>query len=94
MFPAGFEWDLEKDASNSRKHGIRFAVAVEVFVDADYLEVEDQARAGEVRTNIIGRARGVVLFVTVKRRGANIRLISARLAGRRERNAYLARAGG
>lgn len=94
MFPAGFEWNPAKAMSNADKHGVRFAVAVEVFADPEYLELGDHVRDGEVRTNIIGRVRGVLLFVTFTRRGANIRLISARLAGRRERDAYHPRADG
>ena len=72
----------QKAVSNADKHGVRFDVAVKVFADPDYLELEDHVRDGEVRTNVVGRARGITLFQTFTRRGTVIRLISARLAGR------------
>lgn len=43
---------------------------------------------GEARIQVIGRAGADVLFVVYTWRGGSRRIISARQANRRERNAY------
>lgn len=50
--------------------------------------VEERMDYGEARIQVIGRAGADVLFVVYTWRGGSRRIISARQANRRERNAY------
>jgi len=85
-----FEWDDAKAAINVRTHRISFPDATLVFDDPGAIEDEDHRRDyGEQRVNRIGIVDGVVLHVTYTRRGARIRIISARQASRHERADYL-----
>jgi len=89
-----FEWDPRKAEANAAKHGVSFAEAVTVFLDADALDGPDlQHSHAEPRYLRIGRAAdGRVLMVayTLRRSGdaETIRIISARRARRRERAGY------
>ena len=87
-----FEWDAGKAASNLRKHGLSFEEASELFTSGvDYLEEED-VRFEEPRYRAIGPiSSGVVKVVFVERAQGNVmRIISARLATRREVQRYQA----
>jgi len=85
-----FEWDPNKDASNLEKHGISFAEASTAFFDPlsstvlDPRHSDDEARFVLIGLTYAGRL--VVVFHTD--RGEAVRLISARPATRRERQAY------
>ena len=85
-----FEWDAAKAASNAQKHGVRFEEAATAFGDPLSITVPDPAHSvGEARYILIGRSTvSRVLVVVHLERGVCIRLISARLATRRERHAY------
>jgi uncharacterized DUF497 family protein len=89
----GFVWDRRKAAANRRKHGVTFEDASAVFADEWALTVPDDLHSEseeEEREVTIGRAAsGAVLTVvhTLYVDGA-IRIISARYASRRERQAY------
>lgn len=83
-----FEWDVDKNIANQRKHRISFETALHVFDDPDYIEQFDfEHSAEENRYVAIGRV-GDILFVVFTERGNAIRLISARLATRAERRLY------
>jgi uncharacterized protein len=83
-----YQWDKNKAASNLQKHGIEFADAVSVFSDDLAITISDQ-RFDEDRFVTIGMdAFGRILVVVFTWRGEDIRLISARLAERRERKQY------
>jgi uncharacterized protein len=88
--PLNFEWDDKKARSNFRKHGVRFDEASTVFGDALSLTIPDPAHSEvEDRLITLGRSHRGKLFVVVHtERGDNIRIISARLASRRERQVY------
>jgi hypothetical protein len=85
--PLTFEWDRRKAGSNARKHGVSFEEASTVFGDQLSLTIPDPAHSEkEHRLVTIGRShRGRFLVVVHTERGDNIRIISARLASRRER---------
>jgi len=88
-----FEWDSEKNASNFKKHGISFEVAVMVFDDPLHLSVLDPKTYPEERWVTIGHvvtgATLVVVHVYKKLRGLEIiRIISARHATRKEKKQY------
>ena len=85
-----FEWNGVKAASNARKHGITFEEASTVFGDvfsstlADPDHSTDEARFVTIGQSVYGR----ILVVSHTDRGDRIRIISARLATRRERKQY------
>ena len=84
-----FEWDDEKNLANIGKHGISFEQARKIF-DGPTLDLEDDRfDYGEQRTRSLGMLENVVLLsVTHTDRAGRIRLISARLASRKERAIY------
>jgi len=84
-----YQWDYRKAASNLKKHGIDFADAVGVFEDERALTVKEHYVANEQRFVTIGMdflGREVVVVYTYRHN--DIRLISARTATKREREAY------
>ena len=85
-----FEWDANKAGSNLVKHGVSFEEAATVFGDPVSITIPDPAHSKtETRFIILGRShQGKLLVVTHTERGDNIRIISARHAGRRERKSY------
>jgi uncharacterized DUF497 family protein len=83
-----FEWDEAKSEANLRERGFDFAYAALIF-DGPTLEWDDVRQDyGERRIQAIGQVGEDVLFVVFTWRGAVRRIISARLANRRERDAY------
>ena len=83
-----YQWDKTKATSNLKKHGIEFADAVSVFSDELAITIPDN-RFDEERFVTIGMdAFGRILVIVFTWRSKQIRLISARLAERRERKQY------
>lgn len=76
-----FEWDEKKEETNIAKHGIHFSTAALVFGDDNRIEN---------RYITIGQINGIAIIVMVvyTERKEIIRIISARLATRREKEAY------
>lgn len=87
-----FIWDEDKNRYNIQKHGISFETAALVFCDDMRLEFEDNTHGDEVRYNTIGLVQDILFVVYVDRQnsedGEDIRLISARLATKKEAEAY------
>ena len=85
-----FEWDKRKASSNTKKHNVTFEEATTVFGDPLSLTVADpDTTRSERRFIIIGRSPlGRTLVVVHVEKGDNIRIVSARLATRREKRAY------
>jgi uncharacterized DUF497 family protein len=89
--PIQFEWDPDKSESNLAKHGVRFDEATSVFSDPLSLTIGDPLHSGPGRDRFvtIGMSfRGRALGVVHSDQGDSIRIISARLASRRERATY------
>ena len=88
--PLSFEWDPRKDASNRRKHRVPFSEAASAFADPLSVTKPDPDHSvSENRFILLGLSiRGRLLVVSHAERGDNIRIISARLATNREREAY------
>jgi uncharacterized protein len=83
------EWDPDKAAANLRKHGVDFRDVVGVFEDLYALTRDDPDAQGEQRFVSIGMDfLGRVLTIMYTHRDLSIRLISARRATKREREAY------
>jgi uncharacterized DUF497 family protein len=84
-----FEWDPEKDERNYAKHGIRFVEARMIFDGPVLTSNDNRADYGEERQISIGEIDGIITVVVVHTaRGQRTRLISARLANRKERRLY------
>ena len=87
-----FDWYPKKDAANQRKHGIRFEEASTVFSGEHALLLDDpDPSEEEERFILLGLSAGLrTLVVCHCYREAQdvIRLISARKASKREREAY------
>lgn len=85
-----FEWDDTKAELNVHKHGVLFAEAMTVFADPLSLTGYDPDHSeSEDRFLTMGfSADGRLLVVSHTDRGEVIRIISARLASRRERRDY------
>jgi uncharacterized DUF497 family protein len=85
-----FEWDETKAAINSKKHGVSFEEAKTVFDNPLALIFDDEEHSvDEYREIIIGHSRNNrLLLVSYTERPNAIRIISARLATRREREDY------
>jgi len=85
-----FEWDDRKAAYNFRKHRVSFEVASTVFAGSLALSFDDPDHsADEQRLISIGESdQGRVLFVSHTDRNDTTRIISARVATRRERQEY------
>ncbi|MFG1462257.1 BrnT family toxin [Xanthobacter sp. DSM 24535] len=84
-----FEWDDQKAERNLEIHSISFEFAATVFFDENRIEWRDERRDyGEERIIAVGVAEGLCLCVVYTLRGDSIRMISARLAHRKERLSY------
>jgi uncharacterized DUF497 family protein len=90
---AEFEWDVNKAASNLRKHGVRFAEAMTVFEDDAMLTMPDDDPDEERFVAIGMGSMGRILVVIYAVRGDSVRIISARKANREERSQYESRRG-
>lgn len=84
------EWDEGKARTNLDKHGVSFDEAASAFNDPQGLDGEDlrhsatEARRLRLATSNSGR----VVVVAYTMRGRTVRVISVRLAGRKERRRY------
>jgi len=86
------EWDRDKAASNLEKHGVDFADAATILEDEMALTQADEGHANEERWLTLGMdALGRILVVSYTWRGDEHRLISARIASKRERKQYEAK---
>ena len=87
-----FEWDPAKAAANERKHGLAVQVAIVVFSDPNWLDLDVTREAdGESRRKAVGRIGEHVFTLVYTRRDAVVRLISARRANVQELKEYDAR---
>src|SRR5437762_8426017 len=85
-----FEWDEAKARRNLKKHGVTFAEATSVLGDPLSLTIDDPLHSEqEARFVTIGQSSaGRLLVVVHAEREDHIRIISARVATRRERQSY------
>jgi uncharacterized protein len=85
-----FGWDPTKASSNETKHGVSFLEAATAFHDPRSLTIPDPSHsAAEARWVLLGQSvAGRLLVVIHPHRSPKLRIISARSANRRERQAY------
>lgn len=82
------EWDTNKNDANMKKHHISFETAARVFLDENRLDYYDIVHSiNEDRYITIGLVEEVLVVVYTLRL-AKIRMISARLVTRKERELY------
>lgn len=74
-----FEWDLNKELENIRKHGFSFSEAIEIFADSKLIHLEDSQHSSEEdRYYAVGKTTsGTVLTVRYTVRGRTIRIFGA-----------------
>lgn len=89
-----FEWDENKEEINIEKHGISFKEAKTVFYDNHWLKVSDESHtnndATEDRFYAIGKSlyKNLLIVCYCERNDNVIRIFSARLAKRGEKEVY------
>lgn len=85
-----FEWNQKKAASNLKTHGISFDEATSVFGDILAMNMPDPDHSeGEQRFLVLGMsAASRLVVVSYAERPPRTRIISARLATKRERRKY------
>ena len=85
-----FEWDPEKAEANVSKHGVSFGEAVTAFGDPLAMNMADPGHSdSEQRFIVLGMSeRYRLLVVSYTERPPSTRIISARMATRRERKQY------
>jgi len=85
-----FEWDNSKAVGNLLKHGVSFEEGKTVFDDPYYIDFYDPDHSQEEHRYImVGMSQQQrLLVVSYTERGDTVRLISARLATRREQRSY------
>ncbi len=90
-----FSWDAHKALGNTKKHGVSFEEAATVFSDPEGLDWDDfehsrsEARSVRLGFSVLGRILFVVYTIRrLKNEKETIRIISARQATRKERQAY------
>ncbi|MBR6712998.1 MAG: BrnT family toxin [Selenomonadaceae bacterium] len=82
------EWDDNKAAINKKKHKVTFEMAALVFLDKNLIDDYDEEHSDdEERIKVIGKV-AKILVVIYTERGEKYRLISARLANKREEDRY------
>ena len=87
-----FAWDPDKSEATFQRRGFDFAYAARLFA-GDRIEQEDtRADYGEIRIKAVGQVGPDVLAVVYTVRGGAMRIISARLANRKERRQWRSRA--
>jgi len=85
-----FDWDPIKSERNRQERGFGFDFAALIFEGATIEWPDDRRDYGEARVRAIGEADGLVLYVIFTDRGDVRRIISARLASRKERDQWRA----
>jgi uncharacterized protein len=90
-----FSWDTRKAIINFEKHRVSFEEAATIFADPEGLNWQDSVHsAQEARYKRVGMSVGGNILITVytvrrtKDGKETIRIISARRASRKERQAY------
>lgn len=85
-----FEWDPDKADSNLDKHDVSFDEAATALADPLSLTILDPDHSiEEDRFVLMGETyQGRLVVVVFTERGERFRIISARLATRRERRSY------
>ncbi len=82
------EFDPEKDAANTAKHGVSLRVALDILLRPRLLKQDHRRDYGEARFNVFGMVAGRPMVCTFAQRGNVKRVISVRMASRKERRTW------
>ncbi|MFH0898920.1 MAG: BrnT family toxin [bacterium] len=89
-----FIWDTHKANSNLQKHNVSFELAQTVFDDPLHLSILDEKNRGEKRWITVGQCATTNVLIVVHTYHVDcgshetIRIISARLATKKEKRQY------
>ena len=84
-----FEWDVDKNKLNQKKHQISFEEAAEIFRYPTFEVADTRVDYGETRYIAIGSNNKLIIITVVyTEREGKIRLISARRANKQEKKLY------
>jgi len=83
------EFDPVKDAANQTKHGLSLALAGELNWEAALVWVDDRFEYKETRMIALAPKTEILYYVAFVDRGKARRIISLRLANRREVKRYV-----
>jgi uncharacterized protein len=87
-----FEWDEVKNALNFEKHGVWFEEAQTIWADPQATEFYDPEHSTDedrfIRVGHSRKERVLLVVFCEKHGGETVRIISARKATPKERNAY------
>ena len=82
------EFDPRKNARNIAVRGLSFARAADFDFDSALIVVDDRRDYGETRYRALGLMGGVLAVLVFTMRARAVRVISLRLANRKERVIY------
>ena len=83
-----FDWDLAKSEWNRQERGFGFDIAILIFENDTTEWLDDRRDYGERRVRALGEVSGVVLHVVFTDRSDVRRIISARVANKKERGQW------
>lgn len=83
-------WDESKRQTNLRNHGLDFAGCEAVFDSPVFTWDDDREAYGELRINLLGWLKGVVVHMTYTERSGDLHIISLRKAEKHEIRRYIA----
>ena len=87
--PLAFEWDSGNLNKNLIKHNIAKDEAEQAFVNENLIWNDERHSHEEVRYNLVGLTDAdKILFISFTVRKSKVRIISARLADKKERKIY------
>ena len=88
-----FSWDARKARENLKKHRVSFEEASTVFYDENAIEFFDPEHSRDeerfLMLGLSGRLRIMVVSYCLRKRGSEIRIISARKATKKEEKVYI-----
>ena len=88
-----FSWDARKARENIRKHKVSFEEAATVFYDESAIEFFDPEHSTDeerfLMLGLSGRLRIMVVRYCLRKKGSEIRIISARRATKKEEKVYI-----
>jgi len=87
-----FEWDINKDKINTKKHGVTFDEARTVFFDEHAIDFYDPEHSDEEeRFILLGNSfklNTIIVCHCFREEQTKVRIISARKANKKEQKSY------
>ncbi len=87
--PIDFDWDENNEQKILNKHNIGKLEAEQVFLNFNILVPDDDHSSAELRYGLFGQTNNEkILFIAFTLRKQKVRIISARIAKKKEREVY------